>query len=232
MRLDIQLTKLMSSALEAWVQEDERRKGWLNYDDELYTPAFRKVFDTQHRPLLGRLAALKKLPECLVIVNAGKPERWQSLWSVWIPLLGELTGFSKISSTMYNNSTSSRLRDLRVRFAGGAPEGAVVDIEEDPWWRTLQKHFLTSTDSQMQERYWAAHHYFDPLLQPYEGPPVTDRHKRAGDDRHKGASFRWGKRASRRGQECRALPPFATFALAAAGGSFGARYDCPSRTRQ
>ncbi len=43
---------------------------------------------------------------------------------------------------------------------------------------------------------------------------VTFRRNGAGVFRHIGASFRWGKRASRRGQECAALPPFATFALA------------------
>jgi predicted acylesterase/phospholipase RssA len=88
---------------------------------------------TSHRVLSDRLSVVRPVPKRLIIVNGGRPEPWQSLWSVWIPLIGELTGFSKITSTMYNNEVSKRLRDLRARFAQRAPEGAIVDIEEDPY---------------------------------------------------------------------------------------------------
>jgi hypothetical protein len=131
--LDIQFNKLVGDSLGAWVQEDKTRANRLRYDEPEYTDEFREPFNAQHRVLIERLSAVREVPERLVIVNAGKPEPWQSLWSVWIPLIGELTGFGKISSTMYNNTASRRLRDLRARFASGGPQGAVVDIEEDPF---------------------------------------------------------------------------------------------------
>lgn len=89
--------------------------------------------------------------------------------------IGELTGFGKISSTMYNNTASKRLRDLRARFASGVPQGAVVDIEEDPFGRVNQEksiEFSSDTEKNARwERARAAHKYFSSLLLPYEGPP-------------------------------------------------------------
>jgi hypothetical protein len=136
-RLDVELNKVLAQELKIWREKKKAATGlddWgitKRYDLPVYHPEFRDPFDRRHKTLLDRLIAIKQVPQRLIVINAGRPEPWQSLWSVWIPLLGELTGLSKISSTMYNNGTSTRLRDLRARFAEGKPEGAVIDIEED-----------------------------------------------------------------------------------------------------
>jgi hypothetical protein len=143
------------------------------FDLPQYHPEFLEPFNARHYKILERLAAIAREAGqsaeaeferthgtgsppsranprmCLIVVNAGKAEPWQSLWSVWIPFIGELTGFGKITSTMYNNLVGSRLRDLRARFAQRAPEGAVVDIEESPYV-----------------------HEIDAASRPFEGVPI------------------------------------------------------------
>ncbi len=130
-RISIEFEKLLGDALRAWKLKDETGK-LLNDDEASIAPEFRELFDAQHRALIDRRKAMEQIPEYLIVVNGGRPEPWQSLWSVWIPFVGELTGFAKISSTMYNNGTSAKLRDLGLRLHSGTPSGAIVDIVDDP----------------------------------------------------------------------------------------------------
>lgn len=63
-------------------------------------------------------------------------------------------------------------------------------------------------------------------------PDVTDRRNGATDVRRIGASNRWVKRASRGGYAGVDFEGFCGADLAAAAICLGARYDCPSSTRQ
>jgi hypothetical protein len=92
--------------------------------------------------LVGRLRLGKEVlralwsPHQLVVVNGGKAPVWHSRSSSWIPFLREFLEGVEVSSAMYDNTQSERLRDLQVRFATGNPPGAVVDLTEagvSPW---------------------------------------------------------------------------------------------------
>jgi predicted acylesterase/phospholipase RssA len=154
-RTTVEFNKLLGSALEDWEEEDPTRKRLLNYDEATWTPEFREPFNSKHRILIDRLRAMEQMPNYLIVVNGGRPEPWQSLWSVWIPLIGELTGFGKISSTMYNNGTSARLRDLGARLHSRPKEdtdskewpsipreGAIIDIMDDPLNLKIEEEYL------------------------------------------------------------------------------------------
>jgi hypothetical protein len=64
------------------------------------------------------------------------------------------------------------------------------------------------------------------------GTVVTDRHKRAGDDRHNGATFWVGKTDIPVDQKWVDFEPFASRAEAAAGATLGLRRDLPSSSMQ
>ncbi len=68
----------------------------------------------------------------LIVLNGAPSERWARLDRIWLPGLGEVFGFTKIAKVQYNNSTSTRGRDLVRRFANDDPPGALVTIEADP----------------------------------------------------------------------------------------------------
>ncbi len=198
-RIKVEFNKLLGSALEAWEQEDPTRKRLLNYDEETWTPEFREPFDAQHRALVDRFGAMERMPDYLIVVNGGRPEPWQSLWSVWILFFGELTGFGKISSTMYNNGTSARLRDLGARLHAGpkneagsgewqpAPtQGAVVDITDDPLSSKVEQEYLRTfplSDRRMTDRPAQVYDYFkegreDPQYPGGIGPELIAELKR------------------------------------------------------
>ena len=143
---------VFDNTADAWYLDEHDRYERLSkqlealWDDERHNsrqsdPESQGSFEARQQTLSDRVGIIRPAPRRLIIVNGGRLEPWQSLWSVWIPLVGELTGFSKIISTMYNNGVSNRLRDLRARFAQRAPEGAIVDIGEDPYSHARSKHW-------------------------------------------------------------------------------------------
>lgn len=143
-RLSVEFDKVLAAALDVWVVQEQERTGLSGnafarrYDMPQYNPDFREPFDEEHQELIDRLAVFEKVPQVLVVINAGKPEPWQSLWTAWIPLIGELSGFVKTTNTMYNNGNRARLRDMDARFATSKSPGAIVDIEEDPLSRAYE----------------------------------------------------------------------------------------------
>lgn len=143
-RLSVEFNKLLAGELDVWVSEEQKRTGLsgaafaMKYDMPQYHPDFRIEFDEAHQGLIERLAVFEEVPEVLVVINAGKPEPWQHLWTAWIPLIGELSGFVKTTNTMYNNGNRARLRDMAARFATTTSPGAIIDIEEDPISRAYE----------------------------------------------------------------------------------------------
>ncbi len=91
----------------------------------------------------------------LIVLNGAPSVRWARLNRVWMPGLGEVLGFTKVAKVQYNNSTSTRGRDLIQRFVGNNPPGALVTIEEDPAWVPLKyigECLLIAENSLEQER--------------------------------------------------------------------------------
>jgi hypothetical protein len=71
----------------------------------------------------------------LIVVNASPRVFWKRLRRIRIPLLGEITGFTRITNVMYNNITGTRAEDLRARFEKDDPSGCVVNIDRSlPFW--------------------------------------------------------------------------------------------------
>jgi hypothetical protein len=60
------------------------------------------------------LEPLREVSDCLIVVNAGVTAHWRHGLgaSVSLPLVGEITGLSQVSSTMYNNYTKERIQNL------------------------------------------------------------------------------------------------------------------------
>jgi predicted acylesterase/phospholipase RssA len=58
------------------------------------------------------LDPLRDASDCIIVVNAGLTSHWQRTASaqISVPVIGELIGFSRISSAMYNNYTKDRIR--------------------------------------------------------------------------------------------------------------------------
>jgi predicted acylesterase/phospholipase RssA len=137
-RLDVAFDSVLRMELAEWTKRKKQTLGLddlgisKRYDMPAYHPEFRDPFDRRHKETIDQLGAFEKVPDRVVVINAGRPEPWQSLWLSWVPFIGEGVGLLKISTSMYNNGTSARLRDLRSRFFESASRGAVVDIEEDP----------------------------------------------------------------------------------------------------
>lgn len=175
-RIMPEFNKLLGEALRAWEQEDETRKRLLNYDEATVTPEFREPFDAQHRSLINRLRAMEQTPDYLIIINGGRPEPWHSLWSVWIPFIGELTGFGKIASTMYNNGTGARLRDLgsRLHSQSETPNGAIVDIVDDPIGPKSEEAYLRTNIRFSDVRSLRPSYVYDYFKQGYEEHQYAD----------------------------------------------------------
>jgi hypothetical protein len=118
--------------------EEERAIGRYRWSDKVpdhlaeRVESRREEFKEVHADSFDRIEAIRKVPDCLVVVNAGTSVPWHRVVSAWVPLLGEVLGFVKITHVMYNNLTTQRVRDLRVRFANEQPAGAVVDMAENP----------------------------------------------------------------------------------------------------
>jgi hypothetical protein len=181
-RLQHEFDKLLYKELKVWRQETKARLGLddfgitKRFDLPQYHPAFRDPFDRRHEPLLRRVSAACNAPNSLLVINGGTPEPWQSLRLLWAPLVGELAGISKVTSSMYNNVTQSALRDLRARFLNGDPHGAVVDIDEDPLSRASEASARHAEGSPRDhvERSWAAWEYLEGKLAWSEPTPELD----------------------------------------------------------
>lgn len=80
---------------------DGKTQSWIDHDTNPRDPAI--------------LDALQDSSDALIVVNAGVTVHWQGSSSInmALPILGEVIGLSRISSTMYNNNTKERIRALQ-----------------------------------------------------------------------------------------------------------------------
>jgi len=98
----------------------------------VYVPDFQDGFYKKYGDLLNRIIKFNQIPDQLIVINGAAPFLWQTMRRVWFPVVGELPSFVKVTNVMYNNSTSARARELRIRFREQKPAGAVVAIGEHP----------------------------------------------------------------------------------------------------
>jgi hypothetical protein len=76
-------------------------------------------------------AVMYDVPECIIVVNGGKPVSWRATYGSLVPILSDLAGLKATTGIMYNNTQRERIRLLQLQFAKGEITGAVVDMAEN-----------------------------------------------------------------------------------------------------
>jgi hypothetical protein len=69
-------------------------------------------------------------PPIIIVINSGKPVKWQSTPGNVLPFISEFTSLLSVTGVMYNNTQTGRIDDLQRRFLDGSLKGAVVDLAE------------------------------------------------------------------------------------------------------
>lgn len=155
-RLEEQMNERMLAQEDQWLTGMRKghglgddREAMERFPKEL--EEFRKASGNRHAVLKRQIDAMRATPDRLIVVDAGTSVPWQSLGRVWLPFLGELGGFVRVSSVMYNNTTAGRARDLEIRFAARQPEGALVDMSKAPIHLSPRNEEERAGDSRVQK---------------------------------------------------------------------------------